>query len=476
MKFNKTLLIITLLVGTFCTVLNQTLLATALPTLMKEFSVTAATIQWLTTGFLLVNGIMIPVTGWMMNRFNTKYLYIFSLSIFLCGTILCFLANTFSMLLMGRLVQAIGVGVSMPLLQNVLLSIFPKEKRGSAMGIAGVVIGLAPAIGPTLSGWVIDQYSWRDLFGMIIPITIVVIIMAFFFMKPVLKTTNPSLDILSVCLSTIGFGTLLYGFSSVSSKGWSSPSVLIFILIGIIAIVIFSRRQFTLETPFLNLNVFRFSDFSIACILVGVTNMAMISVETVLPMYLQEIRGETPFYSGLTLLPGAVLMGVMNPITGRIFDKHGAKMLAIVGMIILTVANIPFVFFSEQTAMPIIIGLYALRLFAIAMVMMPVTTSGMNALPNDIISYGTAVNSTIRQVASSLGTAVMISVMSSVTTKNMPAESLQQSDAKAYQAQLITAKLDGYHGAFFVAVVFSIIALLFAFKLSKKKTNQYGND
>ena len=189
--YNRSLLVMVLLIGTFCTVLNQTLLTTAFPTLMDAFDISASDVQWLTTGFLLVNGIMIPITAWLINKFSSRSLYLTAMSIFLAGTIACFAAPNFSTLLIGRLVQAAGVGISMPLLQNIMLSIFPPEKRGSAMGMSGIVIGLAPALGPTLSGWIIDHYDWRYLFGMVIPIVVLVLVLALFLMKSVIELSHP---------------------------------------------------------------------------------------------------------------------------------------------------------------------------------------------------------------------------------------------------------------------------------------------
>jgi len=402
--YNRSLLVVVLLIGTFCTVLNQTLLTTAFPALMKAFNISASSVQWLTTGFLLVNGIMIPISAWLINKFSSKRLYLTAMTIFLIGTITCFVAPNFSTLLIGRLIQAAGVGISMPLLQNIMLSIFPPEKRGSAMGMAGIVIGLAPALGPTLSGWIIDHYTWRDLFGMVIPIVILVLVLAFFLMKSVIQLSNPSIDVLSAFLSTVGFGSLLYGFSSVGNDGWGSSKVISFLVIGVFVIGLFVWRQLHLEHPFLELRVFKSPTFTIAAILSGVVNMAMVGAEMVLPLYIQNIRGESAFHSGLMLLPGALIMGLMMPITGAIFDKHGAKRLAISGMLILTAATLPFAFLTQETPIVMIVILYAIRMFGISMVMMPVTTSGMNALPMNLISHGTAVNNTFRQVASSIGT------------------------------------------------------------------------
>ncbi|GAB6384672.1 MDR family MFS transporter [Enterococcus cecorum] len=473
-KYNRNLLVVVLLIGTFCTVLNQTLLATAFPTLMKEFDISASTVQWLTTGFLLVNGIMIPVSAWLINSFSSKKLYISAMTTFLIGTIICFLAPNFSVLLTGRLIQAIGVGLSMPLLQNIMLTIFPPEKRGSAMGMAGIVIGLAPALGPTLSGWIIDHYSWRDLFGMVIPIVILVLVLALFFMKSVIELTHPKIDTISAILSTIGFGSLLYGFSSVGDKGWLSKEVLGFLIIGIIFIFLFSKRQLKIEHPFLELRVFKSKIFTIAAVLAGVTNMAMIGAEMVLPLYIQNIRGESAFHSGLMLLPGALVMGLMMPITGAIFDKRGARKLAITGMFILTSATLPFAFLTSKTSVIVIVVLYAIRMFGISMVMMPVTTSGMNALPNHLISHGTAVNNTFRQVASSIGTAILISVLTNVTKNNLPTKSILEATPLAYKDQAINATLSGYHAAFLVAVIFGFIGWLITFTLAKKENYVQG--
>lgn len=475
-KYNRNLLVVVLLIGTFCTVLNQTLLATAFPTLMKEFDISASTVQWLTTGFLLVNGIMIPVSAWLINSFSSKKLYISAMTTFLIGTIICFLAQNFSVLLIGRLIQAIGVGLSMPLLQNIMLTIFPPEKRGSAMGMAGIVIGLAPALGPTLSGWIIDHYSWRDLFGMVIPIVILVLVLALFFMKSVIELTHPKIDTISAILSTIGFGSLLYGFSSVGDKGWLSKEVLGFLIIGIIFIFLFSKRQLKIEHPFLELRVFKSKIFTIAAVLAGVTNMAMIGAEMVLPLYIQNIRGESAFHSGLMLLPGALVMGLMMPITGAIFDKRGARKLAITGMFILTSATLPFAFLTSKTSVIVIVVLYAIRMFGISMVMMPVTTSGMNALPAHLISHGTAVNNTFRQVASSIGTAILISVLTNVTKNNLPTKSILEATPLAYKDQAINATLSGYHAAFLVAVIFGFIGWLITFTLAKKKNYVQGGD
>ncbi|MCD2256739.1 MDR family MFS transporter [Agrilactobacillus fermenti] len=470
--YNRMLLLMTVIVGTFTTVLTQTLLATAYPTLMKAFDISTSTVQWLTTGFLLVNGIMIPISAFLINRFNSKYLYISAMTIFFIGTVICYIAPSFAILLTGRLIEAMGVGLSMPLMQTVSLSIFPPERRGAAMGMAGLAIGLAPAIGPTLSGWVIDNYSWRTLFGMILPIAGLVIFAAFFFMKKVLETSKPTLDVLSALLSTVGFGSLLYGFSEVGDKGWGSAIVISTLIIGVIFIVLFGWRQLRLEHPFLELRVFTNGTFTISAILSSVVNMAMVGAEMVLPLYMQTVRGDTALQSGLTLLPGALMIGIMSPITGQLFDRLGAKRLAMTGLTLLTLGTIPFVFLTENTPMIEVTILYAVRMFGISMVMMPVTTAGMNALSYDLISHGTAVNNTVRQVASSVGTAILISVLSNVTNNQMPTKHVLKTTPLLYKDQAMASVLSGYHAAFAVAALFCVVGLAISFFLKEKRNHQ----
>ncbi|KRN93720.1 MDR family MFS transporter [Pediococcus stilesii] len=466
--YKRSLLILVLLIGTFCTVLNQTILTTAFPTLMNAFDISTSTVQWLTTGFLMVNGIMIPISAWLTSRVPSKRLYLSAMFIFLIGTILCYTAPSFQVLLAGRLIQALGVGVTMPLLQTLMLTIFPANQRGSAMGLAGLVIGVAPAIGPTLSGWIIDNYKWRTLFGMIIPIVIFVLLAGFLFMKDVLKTDQKKLDWISAALSTIGFGSLLFGFSEVGDKGWGDSLVVTTLIVGIIFVILFGLRQLRSKNPFLDLHVLKIPEFSISAALSSVSMIAMVGAEMVLPLYIQTVRGETAFHSGLTLLPGALMMGVLSPITGRLFDKIGARRLAVTGMFLLTAGTIPFAFITTTTPMIYIIVLYAVRMAGIAMTMMPVTTSGMNSLSFDKMGHGTAVNNTLRQVASSVGTAILVSVLTNVTKNQMPGKHLLTTEPLAYKNQALDATVAGYHATFWIAIAFSALGLLIAFFVSTR--------
>lgn len=467
---NVPMLVVTLIAGVFLTILNQTILTTAFPTLMKTFDITTDTVQWLTTGFLMVNGIMIPVSAYLSAKFPTKWLYIGAMTIFEVGTILAFKANSFSVLLAARLIQATGVGVTMPLLQNIMLTVFPPSQRGRAMGLAGIAVGVAPAIGPTLSGFVIDHFGWRVLFGMLIIPVALVLLLSFFFMRDVLPHTNPTIDFPSLIESTLGFGALLYGFSEVGSRGWTDPVVFSSMIIGVLIIAVFVRRQLHLENPFVQVRVFSNRIFTLSTILASIANMAMVGAEMVIPLYLQIIHGKSAFESGLTLLPGALLIGLMSPITGTVFDRIGAKRLAQLGLFILTVSTIPYAFVTQTTPSLYITVLYAVRMFGISMVTMPLTTNGMNALDLKMIRHGTAANNTVRQIATSMTTAIMISVLTNVTNNAKPAASLLKADPLAYKNDFLHATLSGYHAAFWIAVAFSAAGWILTFFLNQKRT------
>ncbi|ASI63626.1 multidrug transporter [Lactiplantibacillus plantarum subsp. plantarum] len=476
--YHRTWFVLTLLVGTFTTFITQTLLTTAFPTLMADFHISATAVQWLTTGFMLIMGIMIPVSAWLLTRINSKYLYLTAMLIFGLGTTLAYFAVNFQMLLIARMIQAIGVGISAPVFQTIMSSVYPPEKRGSAMGTAGIVIGLAPAIGPTLSGWIIDNYSWRALFLFILPINILVIIVSFFTLRKVLPTSKQPIDWWSVLISTIGFGSMLYGFSSVGNAGWGDPVVLTTLVIGLIFIGLFVWRQLHMDQPLLELRVFKIPAFTLSAILTALAYMAMMGVEMILPMYIQTVLGRSAMDSGLILLPGAIMMGIMSPITGRIFDHIGARRLAMTGMLLLTLGTAFFLSISATTPILWIIVVYAIRMFGLTMVTMPVTTTGINALPFRLISHGTAANNTLRQVAASMGTAVLISVYSSVAKWQMPGHQLLTQAPLKYRQDGITATLTGYHMAFVVSLIFCAIGfgITFFLKANHSKTISQEDD
>ncbi len=453
--FNRTVIVSVLLAASFVALLNQTLLIVAIPPIMGEFGIEPNQAQWVTTGFMLMNGIMIPITAFLIEKFSSKALLISAIAIFILGTIMGATAPNFGVLLTARIIQAMGAGILMPLMQTVMMTIYPPEKRGAAMGMAGLVIGFAPAIGPTLAGWIIDHFTWRHLFYTVLPFTFIVLLLAIFLMKNVTQQKQVKVDILSVVLSTFGWGGLLYGFSMVGSVGWGSSFVIGSILIGAVTLTLFIRRQKQLKNPMLNFNVFQFREFTITTVLSVLMFALLIGIETLLPLYIQNVRGGSALQSGMILLPGAIITGAMSPISGRMFDKFGAKGMAIAGFSLMLVATVLYMNIEMETSIPFIAVIFSLKMLGFSLLMTPLMTSGINALPFGLIAHGTAMNNTIRMVGGSIGTALIISVMST-------SSKLSPSTNEAI------AMLNGIQAAFIVAAMMALTGLIISFFLTRK--------
>ncbi|MDQ0299336.1 EmrB/QacA subfamily drug resistance transporter [Salibacterium salarium] len=454
-KIKKVPIMAVLLVGAFVAILNQTLLATALPPIMEDLNITENTAQWLTTIFMLVNGIMIPVTAFLIETFTTRKLFLTAITTFAIGTLICALAPDFQILMVGRVVQASAAGVMMPLMQTVVLLIFPVEKRGQAMGFLGLVIAFAPAIGPTLSGFMVDHFHWRTLFYIVFPIAVIDIFFAYYVLKNVTERRFPKVDVSSIILSTLGFGGILYGFSSAGNEGWGSFGVILSFIIGIVCLVIFTFRQLKLEEPILEVRVLRYGMFTLTTGVGMLVFMAMIGAATILPIYMQNMRDFTATESGLMMLPGAVLMGIMSPISGRIFDKIGARWLAVIGLTLVTLSNVMYTDLTTSTTFTYMTVLYAMRMLGVSMVMMPVTTAGLNVLPRHLIPHGTAMNNTLRQVAGSIGTALLVTVMTTMTLGEPPNVNVE-------------GLIHGVNMAFWVASILGILGLILSFFIKHK--------
>ncbi|WP_033827107.1 DHA2 family efflux MFS transporter permease subunit [Bacillus andreraoultii] len=498
---NRGKLILTMMIGAFVAILNQTLLNVAIPHIMNDFNVSPSTVQWLSTGYMLTNGVFIPITAFLISRLGTRKLFITAISSFTVGSIICSISTTFSLLMLGRVIQAAGAGVMMPLLMTVFLTIYPPEKRGAAMGLFGVAILFAPAIGPTLSGWLIGHYSWRILFDIVIPFGIAAVIMAVAWMIDVTEITKPKFDSFGFIFSTIGFGFLLYGFSEAGNNGWDSKVVAISLIIGVLGLIAFAWRELTTDEPMLDLRVFKYDIFTLTTIIGMVINMAMFAAMLLLPIYLQNIRGFTALDSGLLMLPGAIVMAIMLPISGKLFDKLGARWLAVFGLIITVLTTWQFTHLSMTTSYAYIMLLYVMRMFGMSFLSMTVQTEGMNQLPQHLVGHGTSASNTARTVAGSIGTAFLITVMTTrsefhtanygniITSTNPYLATKLQSLGDTFatmmglptqQGQILAttsvygqavkqATINGINDAFVVATGIAAVALLLAFFIKRAK-------
>ena len=407
----EALVVAIIITGGFVTILNQTVMSPALPSIMTDFNITPAVGQWLTSVFLLVNGLMIPVTAFLFDRFSTRQLFIATMLIFTVGSLIAAFSVNFPMLLAARMLQATGAGIQLPFVSVMVMKIFPKSRRGFALGIAGIVIGFAPTIGPTLSGFVTDTLGWRYIFGAIAPLAVIIMILALIFLKNVGETKKISMDWLSLVFSTFGFGGLLFGFSSAGSYGWLHYFTLTPIVIGAICVFFFIRRQLKEEKPLLNLKILKNPIFSTSTVLSMVVNSGLMVAAVITPIFIQNILGKSATISGLILMPAAILMAAMSPVTGILFDKFGARMLSITGLAIMGTGTGMLCFLSTDTNLIYITIAYTFRMVGIALVNMPLNTWGINSLSGDMIAHGNAINNTARQVSGSIGTAVLITIM-----------------------------------------------------------------
>ena len=461
-----------LIVGAFIAFLNNTLLNIALPSIMADLQIETATVQWLTTGFMLVNGIMIPATAFLIEKYSVRRLFLVAIGLFTIGTVVAGMAEIFPVLLGGRMLQASGSAIMMPLLMNVMLVSFPIEKRGAAMGVFGLILMAAPAIGPTLSGWIIENYDWRMLFHFVTPIAVTIFLLGFFLLKDKKEKVNIRLDLFSLILSSIGFGGILYGFSSAGNKGWDSPQVYLTIGIGVISLTTFIIRQSKQERPMLNFTIFKYPMFALSSSITMVLNMAMFSGMLLLPIYVQTIRGISPLDAGLMMLPGALVMAFMSPITGRLFDKIGGRILATTGLAITVVTTYLFSTLSMDTTYNYIMILHAVRMFGMSMVMMPVSTNGLNQLPARFYPHGTAMNNTLNQVAGAIGTALLVTIMSN-RTESTAADLAREAatsgavDPTMQQQIAMQAMLEGINFAFFIATFIAGLAFVLSFFIKR---------
>lgn len=435
-----------LLFGGLIAILNQTLLAPALPSIMKDMQINASTAQWLTTGFMLVNGIMIPITAYLIDRFTTRKLFFASMGIFTLGTFICGIAPSFPIILIGRMLQAAGAGVMMPMGQTIMLLTLPRQYRGVGMGFIGLIMGFAPAIGPVAAGFIVDAFSWHVLFYGMTPLALLTIVVAHFNLENLGESTNIKLDKTSVLLSTLGFGGLLYGFSTIGSTGFS-VGVIVALLVGVAALVAFVRRQLRMDEPLLKVDVLSNKRFAISVVLTMLINAALIFGGIINPIYIQTIRGYSASVSALVMLPAAIVMAIMSPISGRLFDKFGPRVLAIPGLAIVCLFTIPLARMDENTPILFLSFCYMMRMVGLSLVNMPVNTWGLNALSNKVIAHGTAIVNTLRTVAGSLGTAILITVNSLVVATFK--------DPSSTQAQII-----GVNAAYFGALLLMICAFI----------------
>ena len=444
-----------LLFGAFVSLLAETFLNNALPTIMTVFKVNQSTAQWLTTSYLLVVGLMIPMSAWIFESFNLRQNFLTMMLIFLAGSLICVFAPNFPVLLLGRIIEAVAAGSLMPFIQNVILIMFPPEKRGMAMGITGLVIGFGPAIGPTISGLILRYADWQMLFIILSITSGMVAICAVFCMQNITKPHINTTDLISFIESIAGFGLILYSLSDIGNTGKVTIAIAAFFIIGLLIMLLFCHRQLHMKKPLLNIRVFQNLKFDLCTLLSTISNISMVGIELILPLYLQTTRQESALTSGLVMMPGALLMIICNPVSGTLFDKFGIKKLALFGLTMLLLGTFPMTVFNSETSLVLISLCYALRMVGISFTMMTTFTAGINVVEPQMTAHANAVSSTVRQIGGSLGTALSMLVIS-----------LCASGASNAKTVNLTV---GYRWGFVLMLTFAIIGFLGSLFLSEKE-------
>lgn len=410
MTKSQRITVVLLMAGTFLIILNQTLLSPVLPVLMSDFSVDAQTVQWLTSGYSLVMAVIIPLSPYLLGRFGSKKLFIASQAFFVVGSAVAGMAPAFAVILIGRIFQAIAAGIVMPMAFTIVLLEFPREKRGSAMGIVMLVVGFAPAIGPTLAGILVDTVGWRMLFIMVSALMLLTLLCALKWLKSRDDFDPTTFDVFSVILSSIGLVALLYGLSSITKS--ETPLIpLILIVFGIALLIIFCLRQLKLKVPLLRIDVLKVGRYRSSVIAIMIDSSITTGMSVLLPLFIQNLLGNTAFTTGLVMLPGAVTGAIVGLLAGKLFDKRGIRVCAVPGVICMTLALVLMaIFFGIGTPLALVAFLYGLMFVGLQLINTTVGTWGLNALDNGVIQHAQATSNTMNQVAASLLTAIVISV------------------------------------------------------------------
>lgn len=398
-----------LLTGTLLAVLNQTLLSPALPAIMASLNVDATTVQWLTSGYSLVEAVIIPLSAYLIGRFSTRQLFITGFAIFTVGSLAAAVAPNFWVLLLGRVLQAACTGMVMPMVFTVILLVFPREKRGTAMGAIGLIIGFAPAVGPSVAGLLVDSVGWRWLFGIVTILSVVVIALSMMLLRNYGDFARTTLDKLSVVLSSVGLVCLLYGLSTFAS----SENLLItgaLIVVGLVLVGLFARRQLKLSVPMLKVDILRTRKYATAVIIIVIVQAALMGTGVITPLYIQGVRGYSATMSGVAMLPGALIGAFMGLVSGRLFDRFGVRKVVVPGCLVALAGGVCLTLLGMDTDFLFIMLSYTVLTVGLQFTMTPLNTWGVNALSNDVIQHAQGLSNTLNQVAASLGTAVLVSI------------------------------------------------------------------
>lgn len=452
----RTWIFINIIITVIASTIMSTALTTALPTMIAEFNVSVTTGQWLTSGYALAMGIVMPLTAFLITQFPTKKLYLFAVGLFILGIVVAVLAPNFVVLMLGRILQACGNGILSAMAQVILLTIYPPERRGSIMGWYGLSVGAAPVLAPTIAGILVDASGWRLIFYVVIAIMVLSFVVALFVFKDVLETRSKKFDTFSFVLSGIAYAGITIGIGNIGTYQFLSVNVLVPVIVGIVGIVAFAHRQLHQDDPFLDLTILRHRSFTISLIGSMLLYFSMMGSSIIMPLLVQSVKGMSATTSGLVTLPGSLAMAILSPFAGKIYDRFGMKKLFVVGSLALVISNLSMAFISLDTSLVTIASWNVLRSVAIGCLMMPLVTWGMNDFKPEMMAHGTALLTSLRTIAGAIGSAIFVSLMTFVSKNS--------SQLAANQDQM-----HGVNAAFLGMTAGAVVLLLVAVFSNKKE-------
>ena len=443
------LVIALLLVSAFVVILNETTMGVAIPHLVGDLQITIGAAQWLSTAFLLTMAVVIPITGFLLQRYNTRPVFIAAMSLFSLGTLIAAVSPGFELLLFARVIQASGTAIMMPLLFTTVLNLVPPASRGRVIGNVSIVISVAPALGPTISGFILNYLEWRWIFFLVLPIALVALAIGARLMVNVTEPTTARIDVFSIVLAAFGFGGLVYGLSNLGTE--YALAGVIALAIGVVGLAAFIWRQLILQrtdAALLDLRTFLSRDFSFSIGTVAISMIALFGTIILLPIYMQDVLALKPIETGLALLPGGLLMGLLAPIVGRIFDKHGPRVLLVPGAIVVSASLWGMTMLDADSPVWWVIAAHVVLSLGLALLFTPLFTAGLASLTPKLYSHGSAIVGTVQQVAGAAGTALFVAIMT-VGTVSASAAGLPLDEATA----------TGIRTAFTIGAVISLFAI-----------------
>lgn len=447
--------LLAIIVGMFMVILDGTAMNVALPGFVKDFDSKISVVQWAVTGYALAQAAVIPLAGWLSDRFGAKRIFLFSVIMFTVGSGLCALSTGVEQLIIFRVIQGLGGGMVAPIAMAFVYRLSPRDKVGAVMGMIGIPMLLAPALGPVLSGWLVDYASWHWIFLINLPVGVLAVIAGIRTMPNLERQSVPSLDFLGMILAPIAFASIAYGVSE-GGTSWSSAKTITGLVVGGVALILFIIVELRRNQPLLELRVFRSADFTRGIIVQWITQIALFGTMFLIPLFLQQGKGFSAFESGLAVLPQAIAAGVFMPIGGRLFDRFGARPVVITGLVFITSAAYLLSGISAEDGSRALILPLALLGGGMGLSMMPLNTHIIQAAPQNIVSRVTSLTAATQQVMMSFAVAGLSTILSQRMEQHLKDGS-----------QPLQALSSSFGDTFFVLMGIAILGMILSLMLKR---------